>query len=337
MSDTPGRMLTLLALLQHRPSWTGAELAARLEVTDRTVRRDVERLRDLGYPVEAAPGVSGGYQLGRGGKLPPLLLGDEEAMAVAVGLRSAVDGNVTGLEEAAVSVLARLDQLLPQPLAARVRALHEATTQLDGPPGERVSSELLVGLGQACFRGERVRFGYADRRGQSSERLVEPYRLVRVGARWYLVARDVDRRDWRTFRVDRVARLEAVGTPFTVDDPPDPVALVRRGLRVRVYPYEARLRIAATVDDVAQIIPSALAIIEAGSSFTVVDVGSTSSERMVRYLAGLPLACEVLAPTELRVALCRHVQRIAAANSGEGPAPSNPSRPGRGAPTLVPE
>ena len=113
MSGTAARMLALLALLQHRPSWTGAELADRLEVTDRTVRRDVDRLRELGYPVEALPGVSGGYQLGRGGKLPPLLLGDEEAMAVALGLRVAVDGSVTGLEEAAISVLARLDQLLP--------------------------------------------------------------------------------------------------------------------------------------------------------------------------------------------------------------------------------
>jgi predicted DNA-binding transcriptional regulator YafY len=124
MSDSAGRMLSLLSLLQHRPSWTGPELADRLEVTDRTVRRDVDRLRELGYPVEATPGVSGGYQLGRGGKLPPLLLGDEEAMAVALGLRVAVDGSVTGLEEAAVSVLTRLDQLLPHHLAARVRALH---------------------------------------------------------------------------------------------------------------------------------------------------------------------------------------------------------------------
>ena len=315
MSDTPGRMLTLLALLQHRPSWTGSELAARLEVTDRTVRRDVDRLRDLGYPVEAAPGVSGGYQLGRGGKLPPLLLGDEEAMAVAVGLRSAVDGNVTGLEEAAVSVLARLDQLLPQPLAARVRALHEATTQLEGPTGERVSSELLVAFGQACFRAERVRFAYADRRGQGTERLVEPYRLVRVGARWYLVARDVDRRDWRTFRVDRVSRLETIGTTFTFVDPPDPVALVRRGLRVRVYPFEARVRVPASAEEVAQMIPSALVIVESRGSSTVVDVGSTSLERMVRYLAGLPVACEVLAPHELRVALRRHAERMLTANS----------------------
>src|SRR3984957_14650896 len=149
MSDSAGRMLALLALLQHRPSWSGGELAERLAVTDRTVRRDVARLRELVYPVEATPGVSGGYQLGRGGKLPPLLLGDEEAMAVALGLRVAIDGSVTGLEEAAVSVLARLDQLLPHHLAARVRALHEATAHLDSPATERGPSEVLVIVGQA--------------------------------------------------------------------------------------------------------------------------------------------------------------------------------------------
>ncbi|HWG74524.1 MAG TPA: YafY family protein [Acidimicrobiales bacterium] len=315
MSDSAGRMLALLALLQHRPTWTGIELAERLAVTDRTVRRDVDRLRQLGYPVEAAPGAYGGYQLGRGGKLPPLLLGDDEAMAVALGLRAAVDGSVTGLEEAAVSVLARLDDLLPHHLATRVRALHEATAHLDGPSAERVPSEVLVALGQGCARCERIRFAYADRAGRASERLVEPYRLVRVGPRWYLVGRDIDRRDWRTFRVDRLSRLERVGTTFTFDDPPDAVALVRRGLRVRVYPYEARLRVAATAEEVAELMPSAIAIVEADGPSTVVDVGSTSAQRMVRYLAGLSLRCEVLAPADLRVCLRRHAERLAEANS----------------------
>jgi predicted DNA-binding transcriptional regulator YafY len=317
MSDSAGRMLALLALLQHRPSWTGSELAERLEVTDRTVRRDVDRLRELGYPVEAAPGVSGGYQLGRGGQLPPLLLRDEEAMAVALGLRVAVDGSVTGLEEAAISVLTRLDQLLPSHLAARVRALHEATANLEQPNAgrERVRSDVLVTIGQACARAERIRFAYADRTGQGSQRLVEPYRLVRVGPRWYLVARDIDRRDWRTFRVDRLSALERVGTTFTLDDPPDPVALVRKGLRVRVYPYEARLAMAATAEEVAQLIPSAIGIVATDGARTVVTVGSISMTRMVRYLAGLSVACTVLDPPELRVALCRHAEQIAAANA----------------------
>jgi predicted DNA-binding transcriptional regulator YafY len=320
MSDSAGRMLALLALLQHRPTWTGSELAERLEVTDRTIRRDVDRLRELGYPVEAAPGVSGGYQLGRGGRLPPLLLGDEEAMAVALGLRVAVDGSVTGLEEAAISVLARLDQLLPSHLAARVRALHESTANLERLESEReqVRSDVLVAIGQACSRAERIRFAYADRTGRGSDRLVEPYRLVRVGSRWYLVARDVDRRDWRMFRVDRLSSLERVGTPFALDDPPDAVGLVRKGLRVRVYPYEARLAVSATAEEVAQIIPSAIGIVEAGDAptvVTVVTVGSTSQDRMVRYLAGLAVACTVLEPPALRVALRRHAERVAAANA----------------------
>jgi predicted DNA-binding transcriptional regulator YafY len=307
-------MLALLALLQHRPSWTGAALAERLDVTDRTIRRDVERLRALGYPVEAMAGVSGGYQLGRGGKLPPLLLGDEEAMAVALGLRVAVDGSVTGLEEAAVSVLARLDQLLPYHLAARVRALHEATTHLESPGTRQVPSEVLVVIGQACARSERIRFNYGDRAGRATDRLVEPYRLVRVGPRWYLVARDIDRRDWRTFRVDRLSACERVGTTFTFQHPPDPVALVRKGLRVRTYPFEARLRVHATADEVAELIPGALGIVQSDASSTVVEVGSTSMARMVRYPAGLPRLCSVLDPPELRRALHRHAEQLAAAN-----------------------
>jgi predicted DNA-binding transcriptional regulator YafY len=242
------------------------------------------------------------------------LLGDEEAMAVALGLRVAVDGSVTGLEEAAVSVLARLDQLLPHHLAARVRALHEATAHLDGPSAERIPSDVLVAIGQACSRAERIRFGYADRSGRASDRLVEPYRLVRVGPRWYLVARDVDRKDWRTFRVDRLSGFERVGTPFAFEDPPDPVALVRKGLRVRVYPYEARLVIKASADEVAELIPGAIGIVESDGSSTVVQVGSTSMARMVHYLAALARPCSVLDPPELRTALRLHSEQVVEAN-----------------------
>ena len=315
MSDTPGRMLRLLALLQHRPVWSGADLAERLEVTDRTVRRDVDRLRELGYPVEAAPGTGGGYQLGRGGQLPPLLLGDEEAVAVALGLRVAIDGSVTGLEDAAISVLSRLDKLLPVHLAARVRAVHTSTVQMDRRGVEEVSAEMLVGLAQACGRSERIRFAYADRSGRRSHRLVEPYRLVRAGARWYLVGRDVDRRDWRTFRVDRVRDLDVIGTTFELAEPPDAAELVRQGLTVRAWPYEARIRLSAPPDEVARVIPQVTSLIAAdGGTSTVVELGSTSEERMLRYLAGIPLPCEVLAPPELRSALRDHADALGAAN-----------------------
>ena len=157
VSDTPARLLRLLSLLQARPSWTAGELAERLGVTDRTIRRDVSRLRDLGYPVDAEPGPGGGYQLGRGGALPPLLLDDDEAVAVAVGLRSAADGSVRGLDDATVSALAKLDQVLPARLAARVLAVHGATAELVGRDPDRVDAELLVALAQACRAGERVR------------------------------------------------------------------------------------------------------------------------------------------------------------------------------------
>jgi predicted DNA-binding transcriptional regulator YafY len=314
MGDTPGRTLALLALLQHQTWWTADELSGRLGVTDRTVRRDVDRLRQLGYPVEATPGVNGGYQLGRGGRLPPLLLGDEEAVAVALGLRAAVDGSISGLEEAAISVLARLDSLLPQHLAARVRAVHMATTQLESRTEERVDSRALIGLAQGCERSHRVRFAYADRAGKASDRLVEPHKLVRVGPRWYLVGFDADRGDWRTFRVDRLRQLELVGTPFSHVDPPDAVAFVRQGLRTRVWPFEARLRVAADAATVAAALPNAIGFADDGQG-TLVDVGSISQERMVRYLAGLALPCEVVHPAELRIALRDHAAALVAANS----------------------
>src|SRR5580658_62382 len=175
MGDTPGRMLELLSLLQARRSWGGVELASRLGVTERTVRRDVERLRLLGYPVEAVPGRSGGYQLGRGGHLPPLLFNDDEAAAIAIGLRSAIDGSVTGLEEPAVSALAKLDQLLPAHVARRVRSLHESTaSMLWGPQDQQVDSGDLITVAHACSQQQRVRFAYTDKSGRGSSRLTEP-------------------------------------------------------------------------------------------------------------------------------------------------------------------
>jgi predicted DNA-binding transcriptional regulator YafY len=320
MSDTPGRMLKLLSLLQTRRSWGGAELAARLDITERTVRRDVDRLRELGYPVEAVPGRYGGYRLGRGGRLPPLLLNDEEAVAVALGLRSAVDGSVAGLEEPAISTLAKLDQLLPTHVAARVRALHESTaSMLWGGESEQVDATALVLLAQGCAASERVRFGYTDRTGASSERLVEPLRLVRSGSRWYLVARDVDRAAWRTFRLDRVASPSLDGTRFQVIDPPDPVAMVSEGIRTQQsYPFRARIRLPVEMEEAARMVPRTYGIFEAAGGATIVELGSVSFERMVGYLAGLNPPCQVLEPVELRDALRRHAAAVAAANGDAG-------------------
>lgn len=309
-------MLKLLSLLQSRTSWGGSELASRLEVTERTVRRDVERLRVLGYPVEALPGRYGGYQLGRGGQMPPLLLSDDEAVAVALGLRSAVDGSVAGLEESATSTLTKLEQILPAHLATRVRALHESTASMLYS-GERptVDAAHLVMLAGACSATERVRFGYTDKGGKPSHRLVEPIGLVRSGMRWYLVARDVDRKDWRTFRLDRMADVEVVGTTFEISDRPDPVALVTEGIALGSFPFRARIRIPLPVEEATRLIPRTFAVLEGEDGATIADIGSVSIERMVSYLAGVDPPCEVLDPPELREALLCRARSIEAANS----------------------
>ena len=318
MGDTPGRMLELLGLLQARPSWAGAELAERLEITERTVRRDVDRLRVLGYPVEAVPGRYGGYRLGRGGRLPPLLLNDDEAVAVAIGLRNAVDGTIVGMEESAISTLAKLDQLLPAHLARRVRAVHESTATMlwSGGKRQRVDAAYLVLLANACAARERLRFGYTDKGGTSTRRLVEPLRLVSSGARWYLAARDIDRDDWRTFRLDRIKTPENIGIRFERTDPPDAVAMVLAGFASMSYPFLARIRIPLSLDQAAQLIPRTLAMLADEGGSTVVELGSSSIERMVAYLAGLQPPCQVIDPPELRLALRDHVLAVAAAQLG---------------------
>jgi predicted DNA-binding transcriptional regulator YafY len=310
-------MLELLSLFQARRSWSGTELADRLEITERTVRRDVERLRLLGYPVEAIPGRHGGYQLGRGGRLPPLLLNDDEAVAVAIGLRAAVDGSVAGLEEPAVSTLAKLDQLLPAHVAQRVRALHESTASLlwaRGPDPEPVDAARLVLLAQGCAAQERVRFDYVDRAGSATSRLVEPLRLVRAGTRWYLVARDVDRRDWRTFRLDRLQAPSLVGTRFEVVDAPDPVTMVTQGITLRSYPFRARIRVPLAVDEAMRVVPRTYGVFETDGQTTIVELGAWSEQRMVAYLAGVTPPCEVLEPISLRHALSAHAAAVAEAN-----------------------
>jgi len=316
MGDTPGRMLELLSLLQTRPSWGGVELAARLEVTERTVRRDVERLRHLGYPVEAVPGRFGGYRLSRGGRLPPLLFNDEEAAAIVIGLRSAIDGSITGLEESAVSALTKLDQILPAHVAGRVRALHESTaSMLWNGPQEQVDAGHLILLAHACSAEERARFDYVDRGGAPTSRLVEPLRLVRSGWRWYLVAWDVDRTDWRTFRLDRITKPESVGTRFEPRSHPDPVEIMTDGAAIGGYPFRARIRLPLSVEEATRIIPRTFAVLEDEGGSTVIELGSTNVERMVGYLAGLNPPCEVLDPPELRHALRAHAIAVADANT----------------------
>jgi predicted DNA-binding transcriptional regulator YafY len=303
------RVLRLLDLLQSRPVWNGTELAERLGVTTRSVRRDVERLRGLGYPVRAAHGTGGGYQLGAGRRLPPLLLDDDEAVAVAVCLRLAAGGTVEGLGEAAVRTLAKLDQVLPGRLRSQVEAIHEATVTLD-PTSPSVDARTLLLLARACRATERVTFRYAGPRGEG-ERRVEPYRLVATGRRWYLLAHDLDRDDWRTFRLDRMTEPATSGWRFRLREAPDAADFVRRAIAVGPYEHVARVRITAPKAVVEQQLPSSVGTVTAdGRSHCILESGGAHLDWMALRLALLPWPMTVLGPPELRDAMTRQAHRL---------------------------
>jgi predicted DNA-binding transcriptional regulator YafY len=246
MSETTSsRLLTLLSLLQGRRDWPGNELAERLEVSARTIRRDVERLRTLGYPVESMTGPAGGYQLRAGTAMPPLLLDDDEAIAIAVSLRTAAGGSVSGVEETAVRALVKLEQVLPAHLRRRVQALQRATQTLQVYGGPQVDPQCLTVLAAAVRDHERVRFAYTARDRADSRREAEPHSLVNAGRRWYLVAWDCGRSDWRTFRVDRIDRVASTGARFRPRTLPadDAAAFVAQSLRSYPSRYEARVTV----------------------------------------------------------------------------------------------
>ncbi|MGP3931359.1 helix-turn-helix transcriptional regulator [Nonomuraea sp. KM88] len=238
MSDS--RLLTLLSLLQTPREWPGGELAERLGVSRRTVRRDVERLRALGYPVAASMGADGGYRLVAGTAMPPLLLDDEEAVAITVGLSTAARHPVQGIEEASVRALAKLEQVLPARLRHRVGALGAATVPMPVPGAPEVDPELLAALSMAVTGKERVRFAYRTNDGRTGGRLVDPHRLVAAGRRWYLLGHDRDRDDWRIFRIDRIADLLRTGARIAPREPPaDAAAYVADQLYSTAPAYEA--------------------------------------------------------------------------------------------------
>jgi predicted DNA-binding transcriptional regulator YafY len=245
-TSTSSRLLTLLSLLQARRDWPGGELADRLGVSGRTVRRDVERLRELGYPVESLTGPTGGYRLRAGTAMPPLLLDDDEAIAIAVGLRTAAGAAVTGIEETSVRALVKLEQVLPSHLRRRVSALSDATLA-PAFAGPTVDPQCLTVLAVACRDHERVRFGYEARDGAQTRREVEPHALVNLGRRWYLAAWDANREDWRTFRLDRISDPSPAAKRFTPREMPggDAAAYVRSSITSRPNRYEARLTLHA--------------------------------------------------------------------------------------------
>jgi predicted DNA-binding transcriptional regulator YafY len=310
---TTQRVLTLLSLLQSRPVWTGPELAERLGVTTRSIRRDVERLRDLGYPVNAAQGVGGGYQLGAGRALPPLLLEDEEAVAVAVSLRLAAGGTVAGASEAALRTLTKLDQVMPPRLRSEVRAIQDATATLVGAATE-IDGEALLTLAKACRDLVRVKFGYDARDQTASERTVEPVRLVATGRRWYLMAWDVDREDWRTFRLDRMRKVKASTWRFKFREHPDPVTYIQRSVSSSGYRVQAEIRIAAPADEVRKrVSPTSGTVTPIDDTSCRLEAGADQLDPLAFHLAWLGFDFEVIEPPELKDALRRLGQRMVAA------------------------
>ncbi|MEU2552293.1 helix-turn-helix transcriptional regulator [Streptomyces sp. NPDC003388] len=311
MIGSSARLLRLLSLLSSRPSWTCAELAARMGVTDRTVRRDVARLRELGYTVDSEAGPWGGYRLRAGSRVPPLVLDDEEALAVAAGLREAAQGTASGGDQAALSALLKLRQVLPPRIARRLGDLDDAFVSLPTADGPRVATGMLLELAAACRRGERARLSYVDAEGRTTLREVDPYRLVCTGRRWYFVARDVARGEWRTFRADRVGRLQPTGRPADLGDPPDPARLVSRNIANGPYPVSATVRIPLPMDAALRLVPATVGTHRAdGPDATVVDIGGPDPDGLARYLLGLGTPLRVLAPDSVRQALVERARRL---------------------------
>ncbi|MGK5554928.1 helix-turn-helix transcriptional regulator [Actinomadura kijaniata] len=333
MLETSVRLLRLLSLLQSRPVWSGKELAARLGVTTRTVRNDVERLRIMGYEIGSTTGTAGGYRLGAGAALPPLLLDDEEAVAVAVGLHAAAGGTVTGIEETSLRALTKLRRMLPSRLRHRVDALSAATVAVGGR-GPTVDAETLTAIAGTVRDRVRLRFDYVGHEGDASVRDVEPHRLVYTGHRWYLLAWDPGRGDWRTFRADRIRPRVPDGPRFTPREMPDEDAVARviRGTSSRAWRYPARVRLHASVETIAGMLPPAAGLLHAdGADGCVLETGSDTLHNLAGFLGGLGVGFTVLDPPELRGYLDELADRYKAAarltSAGTSP-PDGPAATG---------
>ncbi|GAA2438656.1 YafY family protein [Streptomyces macrosporus] len=302
MLETSARLLRLLSLLQAQREWSGADLADRLGVTPRTVRRDVDRLRTLGYPVHSTTGTAGGYRLGVGARLPPLLLDDDEAVAVAVGLRAATGNAVEGIEESSVRALAKLEQVLPDRLRRRVNALAAFADPLGDRRGPTVDVETVTELANACRDRRRLRFAYRGHDGTASRRTAEPYRLVYGSHRWYLVAWDTDRADWRTFRVDRVTLTPPHGPRFVPRDPPAEgwAAYVSRRVSTAAYTHSATVLLHAPVERAAERIAPAAGVLEPVDEHTcLLRTGAHTLDALAFHVVMAGFDFEVREPAEL--------------------------------------
>ncbi|WP_433384624.1 helix-turn-helix transcriptional regulator [Micromonospora sp. KLBMP9576] len=300
MSETSARLLKLLSLLQTHRDRSGADLADRLGVTTRTVRRDVDRLRELGYPVRAARGLAG-YRLGAGAVLPPLLLDDDEAVAIAIGLRTATASSVTGIEETALRALAKLERVLPSRLRHRVTTLQQATVRA-GDTGPGVDPDALLAISEATARRERLRFDYTSHSGDGTVRDVEPHTLVNWGRHWYLVAWDADRDDWRTFRVDRLRPRTPGGPRFAPSEPPDGDVTAYLSRQLSTGPWAVRASVtmhgpAATVADLVW--PGMGAVEPVDDTTCLLHLGGDSAADLAWMVTSVGVDFTVTDPPEL--------------------------------------
>ncbi|WP_291279898.1 YafY family protein [Galactobacter sp.] len=305
------RVLSVLSLLQQRPTWTATELAERLDVTTRCIRRDVARLRELGYPIEASVGTNGGYRLGSGTRMPPLLLEHDEAVATAIALRLLHTGSVTGGAGAARGALAKLEQVMPPRLRATVQAVHESTAALTGPT-TTIGPDLLAGLATACHDLLRVRFDYTDGQGNQLQRRVKPVQLVTAGLRWYLMAWDLDRENWRTFRLDRMYGLEVSTWRFTPREHPDPAYYVQHAIAVAPYERQVLVRVKAEPEDLSAVVPPQVGTIEpdAEKGWSRLHVGGMQLEWIAFHLALMDYQVDIVEPDELREVATDLAQRL---------------------------
>ncbi len=336
MLETSARLLRLLSLLQSPREWPGSELAERLGVSGRTVRTDIERLRELGYPVGATRGPAGGYRLAAGAAMPPLLLEDDEAVAVAVALRTVAQGALSGVEEVSLRALAKLEQVLPSRLRRRVRALQQYTAPVPADrPSPAVDTETLMTLAAACRDRERLRLDYRDHAGTATRRLVEPQRVVSWGRRWYLVAWDVDRDDWRLFRVDRLTPRTPAGPRFAPREDPegDAARFVAGRASAAAWRYRARVTVHAPAAAVLERVNPAVGVVEAVDADTcVLDTGADSPDSLAVHLGMLGYEFTVTGPPELVAHLEDLAGRYAKATRPPSSAAPDPApEPGKSA------
>jgi predicted DNA-binding transcriptional regulator YafY len=320
MANTSSRTLRLLSLLQAHRYWSGAELAEKLGVSVRTLRRDLDRLRELGYPVEAHRGVDGGYELAAGAALPPLAIDDDEAVALAIGLRAAAQGAVAGIEESSIRALAKILQIMPPILRRRVDTFNSVTVPAVWDTGPILDVTALTSVAQACRDEERMRFGYTGRGTEKTERHVEPHRLVSLGRRWYLVAFDLTRNDWRSFRLDRLDAPVRTGARFRPRELPaeDAAAFVRAGIKGAPTRYTIKVLIHAPAEKVRAMLDQWGTVEHLDGERCLLLMSSNTLDWPTFALGSVGAEFEVLTPPELLDHVREWGERLNRAGAGDG-------------------